>query len=79
MTLKYELPDNFWDIVLVQNLDSTPTINPIYLVYQAAQVANGDLLLFSNNIRVTDLINSGEVHHIFLKAYLRKYGFEKQI
>ena len=23
------------------------------------------------------LINSGEVHHIFPKAYLRKYGFEK--
>lgn len=72
-----ELSDNFWDVALVQNLDSTSTINPIYLVYQAAQVANGDLSLFSNNIRVTDLINSGEVHHIFPKAYLRNYGFEK--
>ena len=72
-----ELSDNFWDIALVQNLDGTSTINPIYLVYQAAQVCNNDLSLFSNNIHVTDLINSGEVHHIFPKAYLKKHGYEK--
>lgn len=72
-----ELSDNFWDVALVQNLDSTSTINPVYQVYQATQVSNNDLSLLSNNIRVNDLIGAGEVHHIFPKAYLKKNGYEK--
>lgn len=72
-----ELSENFWSVALVQKLDSTSTINPIYLIYQAAQVSQNDLSLFSNNIKVSDLINAGEVHHIFPKAYLQKHGYAK--
>ncbi len=72
-----ELSDNFWDVALVQNLDSTSTISPVYQVFQAAQVSGNDLSLLSNNIRVNDLIGAGEMHHIFPKAYLKKNGYEK--
>ena len=74
-----ELSDNFWDIALVQNLENTSTINPTYLVYQAAQVSKNELSLFSNNFVVGDLINTGEVHHIFPKAYLIKNGYDKNL
>ena len=58
----------------------TSTINPTYLVYLAAQVANNDMSLLSNNITVKDLIEiSGDVHHIFPKEYLKSNGYEKNL
>ena len=60
------LSDNFWNVAVVQDLAYTSTINPTYLVYLAAQVANNDMSLLSNNISVRYLIElAGDVHHIF--------------
>ena len=72
------LSDTFWDIKIVQDLSYTSTSNPTYLVYLAAQVANNDMSLLSNNITVKDLIEiAGDVHHIFPKEYLKENGFER--
>ena len=72
------LSDNFWDVLLVQNLGSTSTINPTYQIYLAAQVYFNDTSLLSNNICVKELIElGGDVHHIFPKQYLKDRGFSK--
>ncbi len=74
------LSDNFWEVKVVQDLAYTSTINPTYLVYLAAQVANNDMSLLSNNITVKDLIDiRGDVHHIFPKEYLKSNGFSKNL
>ena len=74
------LSDNFWDVAVVQDLSYTSTINPTYLVYLAAQVANNDMSLLSNNISVRYLIEiMGDVHHIFPKEYLKSNGYEQNM
>lgn len=73
------LSENFWEIAVVQNLMVTSTINPTYLVYLAAQVMMNDTSLLSNNILVRDLIDGGDVHHIFPKEYLKQNGYEKSM
>ena len=73
------LSDTFWNVSVVQALTTTSTINPTYLVYLAAQVMMKDVSLLSNNVQVGDLINAGDVHHIFPKEYLKANGFEKAL
>lgn len=70
------LSETFWNVQLVQNLESTSTINPTYQIYLAAQVYFNDTSLLSNNIGVKELIDlGGDVHHIFPKQYLKEQGF----
>ena len=71
------LSDTFWKVAVVQNLMVTSTNNPTYLVYLAAQVMMNDVSLLSNNILVRELIEGGDVHHIFPKEYLKAKGHEK--
>ncbi len=71
------LSDNFWEIAVVQNLTYTSTNNPTYLIYLAAQVMMNDVSLLSNNVLVRELIDGGDVHHIFPKEYLKANGYEK--
>lgn len=62
---------------MVQNLMVTSTNNPTYLIYLAAQVMTNDVSLLSNNVLVRELIDDGDVHHIFPKEYLKTNGHEK--
>ena len=71
------LSETFWNVAVVQNLMVTSTNNPTYLVYLAAQVMMNDVSLLSNNVLVRELIDGGDVHHIFPKEYLKSNGFEK--
>ena len=71
------ISDNFWNVAVVQNLINISTNNPTYLVYLAAQVMMNDVSLLSNNVLVRDLIEGGDVHHIFPKEYLKANGFDK--
>ena len=71
------LSETFWNVAVVQNLMVTSTNNPTYLIYLAAQVMMNDVSLLSNNVLVRELIDGGDVHHIFPKAYLKEKGFEK--
>lgn len=73
------LSDTFWNVAVVQNLMVTSTNNPTYLIYLAAQVKGNDISLLSNNILVKELIDGGDVHHIFPKEYLRANGYEKSL
>ena len=71
------LSETFWNVAVVQNLIMTSTNNPTYLVFLAAQVMMNDVSLLSNNVLVRELIDDGDVHHIFPKEYLKQNGFEK--
>ena len=73
------LSKTFWEIAVVQNLMVTSTNNPTYLVYLAAQVMMNDISLLSNNVLVRELIDGGDVHHIFPKEYLKANGYEKSL
>ena len=71
--------ENYWNTAIVQDLRYTSTNNPVYLVYLAAQVMMNDVSLLSNNILVRDLIDGGDVHHIFPKEYLKTYHLDKSM
>lgn len=71
------LSDSFWDIELVQRLDTSSISSPYLSVFFAAQIYNKESSLFSNSTSVEDLITiGGDVHHIFPKEYLKSNGFE---
>ena len=70
------LSDAFWNVRLVQNLETTSTTSPFLNTYLAAQIFNGDRSLLSSSAKVSDLISgSGDVHHIFPKEYLKQSGY----
>ena len=70
------LSDAFWDVRLVQNLETSSTNSPYFNTFLAAQIFAGDRSLLSNSSKVFDLISvAGDVHHIFPREYLKKNGF----
>ena len=73
------LSDTFWNVAVVQKLIVTSTNNPTYLIYLAAQVMMNDVSLLSNNVLVRELIDGGDVHHVFPKEYLKANGYEKSM
>ena len=74
-----ELSDTFWEVGLVQKLETSAINSPYFNTFLAAQIYNGDNALFSNGTKVCDLINViGDVHHIFPKKYLIKNGIQEK-
>ncbi|MGM9753139.1 MAG: DUF262 domain-containing protein [Candidatus Cryptobacteroides sp.] len=70
-----ELSDTFWQVGLVQKLE-TPVINsPYFNIFLAAQIFGNDNALFSRGTKINDLLSIiGDVHHIFPKKYLTANG-----
>jgi hypothetical protein len=74
---KSMLSESFWDIRLVQNLETSSTNSPFFNTFIAAQVFSSDRSLFSNSSKVADLVAvAGDVHHIFPREYLKQNGFD---
>ncbi len=73
------LSDTFWSVTLPQNLETTSTNSPAFNAFLAAQINLNCNSLFMHGTMVSDLINiSGDVHHIFPKAYLRSNGVDSK-
>ncbi len=69
------LSNTFWEIGLVQDLETSAINSPFYNVFLAAQVHSSDNSLLMNGTKVRDLITTmGDIHHIFPKVYLQKNG-----
>lgn len=69
------LSDTFWEIGLVQDLETSAINSPFFNVFLAAQVHESDNSLLMNGTKVRDLITTlGDIHHIFPKKYLQKNG-----
>lgn len=74
-----QLSDTFWEIGLPQSFHTTSTSSPYFNTFLAAQIFNADKALFSTTDLVQDLIlNIGDVHHIFPKAYLIENGIKSK-
>lgn len=72
-----ELSDVFWEITLPQKLETTSTNSPAFNTFLAAQINRNCNSLFMHGTMISDLISiSGDVHHIFPKAYLKGNGIE---
>ena len=75
-----ELDDGFWTYRIVNDLDSSSTVNNAYLCYLASQCKNNESAFLSESMSVRNLLeqsSNGNVHHIFPKNYLIKNGFKK--
>ena len=73
------LSDTFWEIGLVQNLETSAVNSPFFNVFLAAQVRSSDNSLLMNGTKVRDLITTmGDIHHIFPKGYLQKNGITEK-
>lgn len=71
-----ELGDAFWNVNLVQMLETSSNAHPSFNVYLAAQVFFNDKSLLSTT-PVSCLVDNGDVHHIFPKDFLKKGSFSK--
>ena len=69
------LADTFWDVRLVQNLETSSINSPFFNTFLAAQIFSNDRSLLSNSTRVVNLVSAGNVHHIFPREYLKQNGF----
>ena len=72
-----ELSETFWNIGLVQRLETSVINSPFFNTFIAAQIHNSEDALFSKGTKISDLITIiGDVHHIFPKQYLVKNGWK---
>ena len=76
---KASLSDTFWNVALVQNLETSAVNSPYFNVFLASQVHASDDSLLMNGTKVRDLITTmGDIHHIFPKDYLSKNGINEK-
>lgn len=69
------LPDTFWEVTLPQNLETSSVNSPAFNTFLAAQINLNKNSLFMHGTMISDLLEiSGDVHHIFPKAYLKNNG-----
>lgn len=71
------LSDTFWNVELVQKLE-TPAVNSPYInIFWAASCREGRDSLFNEGSKFSNLITTmGDVHHIFPKQYLVDNGIK---
>lgn len=73
------LSDNFWKITLPQNLETSSINSPAFNTFIAAQINLNCNSMLMNGTKVADLITiSGDVHHIFPRAYLKSNGIDNK-
>ncbi|MBK8661142.1 MAG: DUF262 domain-containing protein [Ignavibacteriales bacterium] len=67
-----ELSEAFWEVGLIQRLNTAISSSPIFNVFQASMVKGNDKGFLSRDITVADIIlYKGDIHHIFPKNYLK--------
>lgn len=73
-----ELSESFWTALLPQNMETSSSVSPYFLVYQAAQVKQQDKGFLSRDITALDLLlNRSDVHHLFPRKYLKDQGLAR--
>jgi hypothetical protein len=73
-----ELPDGFWSGLLPQLMDTSASISPYFLAYQAAQIKFGDRGFLSKDITALDLLEvHSDVHHVYPQNFLKGQGLAR--
>ena len=77
--IENELPETYWTGMLPQLMDTSSSMSPYFIAYQAAQARLGDKGFLSTDITVRDLLlNRGDRHHVYPRKYLRdKHGLSR--
>lgn len=76
--IEAELSESFWSTLLPQQMETSSSISPYFLVYKAAQVKFKDRGFLSRDITVMDLLlNRADVHHLFPRKYLKEQGLNR--
>ena len=65
------LSESFWIVTLPQNLETSSINSPAFNTFIAAQINRNCNSLLMNGSKIADLINSGDVHHIFQNHTLK--------
>lgn len=69
------LSDSFWTVTLPQNLETSSINSPAFNTFIAAQINLNCNSMLMNGTKISDLVTiSGDVHHIFPRAYLKNNG-----
>jgi len=72
------LTDSFWSATLPQEMDTSSSNSPYFLVYLAAQVKMKDKGFLSRDIEVSSLLlNRADVHHLFPRNFLKQKGLQR--
>jgi conserved hypothetical protein len=70
-----ELSDAFWDVNLVQRLNTSVASSPYFNMYLVAQVKAHDRGFLFAQVDVESMLeNRGDIHHLFPKNYLTKHS-----
>lgn len=70
-----DLSDAFWNVNLIQHLNTSVASSPYFNMFLIAQVKAHDKGFLSKQIDVeTMLENRGDIHHLFPKHYLTNHG-----
>lgn len=76
--IKATLSQSYWEEVLPMRMNTSVSSSPLFKVYLAAHVYNNDKGFLSKDIKAYNLINgTGNIHHVFPRAYLKKCGLER--
>ena len=69
------LSESFWNVTLPQYLETSSINSPAFNTFLAAQINQNCNSLLMHGTKISDLITiSGDVHHIFPRAYLKNNG-----
>jgi hypothetical protein len=78
LTEEAELSESFWNVALVQNLNTSGTGNPYFNAFLASQIKAQNEGFVSPSFSVNSLVNiKGDIHHIFPRDYLKKNDYTK--
>lgn len=73
-----DLSDAFWNVTLLQKLDTSVASSPYFNIFLAAQAKEHNKGFLSEHIEVESMLeNRGDIHHLFPKKYLTNNGFTK--
>jgi len=74
-----ELSDAFWNVGLVQALNTSNSNHPAFKTFLASQVKDNSRGFLSKDITVRSMLeHRGDVHHIFPRDYLKKqFGLKR--
>lgn len=72
---KSAMSENFWDVAVPMDMESTSVRSPYFQTFLAAQVHSGARGFLSKNITVRSMMEeAGDIHHLVPKNYLQKNG-----
>src|SRR5690554_2203698 len=72
------LSDTFWEVALVQDLNTSSRTSAQFNVFLAAQVRGNDRGFLAKDITVRDMLtHHGDIHHVFPRDFLKRHGFSQ--